>query len=179
MASIGHVIFGLAAARFVDPAAPMRQRLYTAIGLATLSLAPDLDVIAFRFGIPYEAPFGHRGASHSLVFAVLFGAAIGALWRREMRRPKLVIPVCAVLVATHGLLDMLTDGGEGVALAWPFSNARMFFPWQPLPVAPIGRALLSARGLYVFAVEMLWFAPLVAYGLWPPRRVPITPASPP
>lgn len=171
MAGIGHVVIGLAAARFVDPAAPMTRRLYTAIGLATLSLAPDLDVIAFRFGIPYEAPFGHRGATHSLVFAVLLGLAIGALWRRESKRPRVVIPLCAAVVASHGLLDMLTDGGEGVALAWPFSDARIFFPWQPLPVSPLGRALLSARGMYVLAIESLWFAPLVVYGLWPPRRL--------
>ena len=28
-----------------------------------LSILPDLDVLAFRFGIPYAAPFGHRGAT--------------------------------------------------------------------------------------------------------------------
>jgi inner membrane protein len=42
-----------------------------------LSLAPDLDVIAFAVGIPYQAPFGHRGASHALLTALVFGVAIG------------------------------------------------------------------------------------------------------
>lgn len=33
------------------------------------SVLPDLDVLAFRFGIPYAAEFGHRGVSHSLALA--------------------------------------------------------------------------------------------------------------
>mgnify|MGYP001422091142 CR=1 FL=1 len=33
-----------------------------ALLLAALAAAPDLDVIAFAVGIPYEHRFGHRGA---------------------------------------------------------------------------------------------------------------------
>ena len=69
----------------------------------------------------------------------------------------------------HGLLDALTDGGLGVALAWPWSDARIFAPWRPLPVAPIGGGLLSLRGARVMALETLVFAPLLLYGLWPRR----------
>ena len=50
---------------------------------AALSLAPDLDVVAFRFGIPYGSRFGHRGFSHSLCCAALLSllvAAIGPLY---------------------------------------------------------------------------------------------------
>ena len=39
------------------------------LAFSALSLAPDLDVIAFRFGIPYSAPFGHRGAAQSILVA--------------------------------------------------------------------------------------------------------------
>src|SRR4051794_11732923 len=31
-----------------------------------LAMLPDLDVIGFRFGISYDATWGHRGAMHSL-----------------------------------------------------------------------------------------------------------------
>jgi membrane-bound metal-dependent hydrolase YbcI (DUF457 family) len=41
------------------------------LAFSALSLAPDLDVIAFRFGIPYSAPFGHRGAAHSILVALV------------------------------------------------------------------------------------------------------------
>ena len=73
------------------------------------------------------------------------------------------------IIATHGPLDALTDGGEGVALLWPFSTQRFFFPWRPLPVAPIGIHFLSRAGLAVAKVEILAFAPLFLFGLWPRR----------
>ncbi len=73
-------------------------------------------------------------------------------------------------MVSHPLLDTLTDGGLGCALLWPFSNERFFAPWTPLPVAPIGRAFLSAEGVRVAVTELVWLAPLLAYALWPNRR---------
>jgi len=70
-------------------------------------------------------------------------------------------------VASHGLLDALTNGGRGIALLWPFTNARYFAPWRPIPVAPIGLRFLSSRGLHVALVELALFSPLFVYGLWP------------
>ena len=35
-----------------------------------LSIFPDIDVVAFKFGIPYEHMFGHRGITHSIAFAL-------------------------------------------------------------------------------------------------------------
>ena len=37
---------------------------------AICSVIPDVDVVAFKFGIPYESQWGHRGFTHSLVFAL-------------------------------------------------------------------------------------------------------------
>jgi inner membrane protein len=34
------------------------------------SLLPDVDVVGFAMGIPYEHLLGHRGLTHSLSFAV-------------------------------------------------------------------------------------------------------------
>jgi hypothetical protein len=51
------------------------------VAFSALSLAPDLDVIAFRFGIPYAAPFGHRGAAHSISVALVL-SAVAALATR-------------------------------------------------------------------------------------------------
>ena len=124
---------------------------------AACAVAPDLDVLAFRFGIPYRHPFGHRGASHSLVFAAALAAVVVIVFfRRSDRRAALWAYVFAA-TASHGLLDMLTNGGRGVALAWPFSNARLFFPWRPIEVSPIGASrFFSARGLGVLASEVVW-----------------------
>lgn len=162
VASLGHVIVGLAAGRRLAGDGPGRSLALAMAGMVALSLLPDLDVVAFRLGIPYEAPFGHRGASHSLVAAALVGLVVG-LWR-----PR-VGAMAGLVVASHGLLDALTDGGHGVALLWPWDEARIFAPWRPLPVAPIGRGMVSTRGLAVMATEALWFAPLAIYALWPRR----------
>ncbi len=43
---------------------------------AFAAIVPDADVLAFRYGIAYDHPFGHRGATHSLAFALLLGALL-------------------------------------------------------------------------------------------------------
>jgi len=169
VASFGHVAIGIAAGRlFVAEPASKRALVGAMLGFSALSLLPDADVVAFALGIPYGAPFGHRGASHSLGAALLCGLlAWWAASRARSARP-LRLGICvALVVATHGLLDAMTDGGRGVALLFPFSTERLFLPWRPIPVAPIGARLLSSRGLSVLAFELVAFAPLVAYALVP------------
>jgi inner membrane protein len=138
--------------------------------LSALALLPDADVVAFRLGIPYSAPWGHRGATHSLAFAALVALPV-ALGARLMGHSASQWGLLTLLaVGSHGLLDALTDGGLGAALLWPFSNERFFAPVRPLPVAPIGAGMLSARGLEVVAVELVAFLPFWLYALWPRRR---------
>jgi len=127
---------------------------------AVLSVLPDADVLGFRFGIPYGAPLGHRGLTHSIAFAALLAAlAVGVLWLTSRgshpRAPILVyLFLCA---ASHGLLDGMTDGGLGVAYLAPFSNARCFLPWRPVQVSP-----LSVSGFFtgpasgILKSEILW-----------------------
>jgi inner membrane protein len=57
---------------------------------------------------------------------------------------------------SHPLLDMLTDGGLGVALFAPLTNERYFFPWRPVEVSPIGVGFFSRRGLDVIFSEIIW-----------------------
>ena len=176
MASLGHVAVGMAAGRLYAArstegpgAAGWRRLLGLQLGLAALALLPDADVIAFRLGIPYAAPFGHRGASHSLLVALCLGLCCSLA--ASPRRRLLALALCTAVALSHGLLDSLTDGGLGVALLWPWDQTRYFAPWRPLPVAPIGRRLLSARGLRVMTTEFAAFLPFFVYALWPrPRR---------
>lgn len=161
MASLGHVAVGFAAARAHEGRFAWRA----AVALSAFSLLPDLDVIAFRFGVPYAAPLGHRGATHSIAFAL---ACAGVAW--ALTRSKKSTLALFVVVLSHPLLDALTDGGLGVALFWPLSDARFFAPWRPLPVAPLGTGMLSARGLRVLLVEAAVFFPLWLYAFVPARR---------
>lgn len=160
MASIGHALFGLAAARAQQraPSDARIARIVPWLVYPALALLPDLDVVAFAFGIPYTDPFGHRGASHAIVTGVVVGGLIGYLVGR--RRGAVL---GAIVMVSHGLFDTLTTGGEGVALLWPLSDARFFAPVRPIPVAPIGVGFLSVRGLYCVAVELVLFAPFVIY----------------
>ena len=58
---------------------------------------------------------------------------------------------------SHGLMDMLTSGGLGVAIFAPFDNTRHFFPVTPIRVAPFSaRALLTERGFAVLKSEFIW-----------------------
>ena len=119
-----------------------------------LSILPDADVLGFGLGIQYEDLLGHRGFSHSIVFALLISAAV--LPTFEPRTWKLWL-FFSIVTASHGVLDAMTDGGLGIAFFSPFSNHRYFFPWTPIHVSPIGvREFFSADGLEVMGSEILY-----------------------
>jgi len=124
-----------------------------AIAGALLAILPDLDVIGFRFGLDYGHVWGHRGASHSLAFAALVSGLIALGWKEA--RSLFGWAFLFASMASHALLDMLTDGGQGVALFWPIDATRLFLPWQPIRVSPIGARFFTARGLETVASELL------------------------
>ncbi|KUG09802.1 metal-dependent hydrolase [Solirubrum puertoriconensis] len=134
---------------------------------ALCAILPDFDAITFRLGIPYESMWGHRGFTHSLVFALLIGLLMGyAAWPRTRPEPRWALAVWfAVATASHPLLDMLTNGGLGVALLAPFSSERYFLPWRPVRVSPIGAGFFSMRGVATLLSELLW--------LWLPTLVAV------
>ncbi|HMV47811.1 MAG TPA: metal-dependent hydrolase [Blastocatellia bacterium] len=139
---------------------PMPARFWMWAGLC--SVLPDLDVIAFAFGIPYSSVWGHRGVTHSLLFALLAGWAI-ARWAISeedlnlMNRSRASLAVFfSLATASHLALDALTNGGLGVAVFAPFDDTRYFAPWRPIRVSPIGPDFFSARGLRVLASELFW-----------------------
>jgi inner membrane protein len=126
-----------------------------AIGGAVLTIVPDLDVAAFAIGIPYGHPLGHRGLSHSIVFALILSALATWLLRLDERR-RVAFAFLFLCAVSHAVLDALTDGGLGVAFFAPFHNARYFFPWTPIRVSPIGAGFFSERGMVTLKSELLW-----------------------
>jgi inner membrane protein len=122
------------------PAFRLPASVYAWGGLC--SVIPDVDVLGFRYGIHYGDVFGHRGFTHSLLFAAVMSAVVALLIARTNSKQKgsfarvfIFLFLCSV---SHGILDAFTDGGLGVAFFSPFSNERYFFPWRPLRVSPIG-----------------------------------------
>ena len=50
------------------------------------SVLPDVDAFGFAAGIPYGDPLGHRGFTHSIVFAALTAFPAPAARSRSARR---------------------------------------------------------------------------------------------
>ena len=126
---------------------------------AVCSIVPDLDVIGFAFGIHYGALWGHRGMTHSLVFAGLLSAALAAgVYRDRTRAAQLWLFVYLFFcTASHGVLDAMTDGGLGIAFFSPFDPTRYFFPFRPVAVSPIGISnFFSTDALRILASEITW-----------------------
>ncbi|HKC93354.1 MAG TPA: metal-dependent hydrolase [Nitrospira sp.] len=123
------------------------------------SILPDVDVIGFRYGIQYGDVWGHRGLTHSLLFAVLLSAVLAVAWYRK--RPKAAMAgMCVYLflcTASHGVLDAMTSGGFGVAFFSPFDTTRYFFSFRPIAVSPISiDRFFSEDGLHILFSEAKW-----------------------
>ncbi len=136
-----------------------RGRVSTRLTIAGIaaSMILDADVLAFGFGIPYASDFGHRGFTHSLIFAIAAGLIAGLASPLLDSGRRTAFLFVAVAAASHGLLDMLTNGGLGVAYFWPVFSDRFSFAYRPIEVSPIGIGrFLSADGLRVIASELFW-----------------------
>ncbi|HEY6085970.1 MAG TPA: metal-dependent hydrolase [Nitrospira sp.] len=123
------------------------------------SVVPDLDIIGFHFGIRYGDLWGHRGLTHSLLFAGLLSAMLaGLFYRRQSVKAKSEIFFYLFLcTASHGVLDAMTDGGLGVAFFSPFDQTRYFLSFRPIAVSPIGIGrFFTADAFRVLASEAQW-----------------------
>ncbi len=124
------------------------------------SIIPDADVLGFKFGVAYQSFWGHRGFTHSIVFAVLLGIIINLLFYKQSfltLKGWTYILFFSFCAASHGILDAMTSGGLGVAFFSPFNNTRFFFPWRPIQVSPIGAGkFFSEWGLRVIKSELIW-----------------------
>ncbi len=115
---------------------------------AFCTIVPDFDVGGFFFGIKYESFFGHRGFSHSLLFAALLSSIIvfGFLRQRTNLSPVACFIFLFLCTASHGIFDALTNGGHGVAFFTPFDQTRYFFIWRPIQVSRSASADFSHAG---------------------------------
>jgi inner membrane protein len=127
------------------------------VGMA-LTVLPDIDVVGFRFGIAYGDLLGHRGLTHSLIFALVVGGLVAwpasRLSGAGLRVLWLYFFLC---LASHGLLDALTDGGLGIAFLSPFSNERYFFDFRPVRVSAISvQRFFAGNWTGLLAIELRW-----------------------
>jgi len=151
-----HAVVGLAISA-AAPAPGVRARL--ALAAAACAVAPDLDVVTLWMGVRWGHVLGHRGLSHSLLFAAVLATLVVAVAFRGRTRGRGYLHLWLVLLvatASHGILDAMTDGGIGVAFLAPLDRTRYFLPWRPLPVSPIGIGrFFGPRGLDILRAEVV------------------------
>jgi len=172
--AFSHAVAALSiGACFYRPGIPKRLWIVGAV----CSVIPDVDVIGFGFGIHCGDFWGHRGFTHSLVFAASLAALAIILGFRDKIPSVSRVYLWAYLflaTASHGLLDSMTDGGLGIAFFSPFDNCRYFLPWRPIRVSPIGLGrFFTERGIAVIQSELVWIwvpAGLLAAAAWFLRR---------
>jgi inner membrane protein len=121
------------------------------------AVLPDADVISFSFGIPYASFWGHRGVTHSFVFAILIGLLVTFLFYSKSSTKTKYFFFFTLCTASHSILDALTNGGLGVAFFAPFDNTRYFFLWRPIQVSPIGiKNFFNSWGMRVIKSELIY-----------------------
>lgn len=145
---VGHALGGIAIGWHVSP----RQNLQTAVVLAAVAIAPDLDLV---FGT-------HREISHSIGAAV----AAGIVALVATRSPRWGAAV-ALSWASHVLLDWLSNDTRppiGVMALWPFTRDYYKAAIEIFP--PVSRKYWESRfwiyNLRALVMEVVILGPLFA-----------------
>jgi inner membrane protein len=125
------------------------------------AILPDIDVIMFSFGIPYEHMYGHRGISHSILFALLVSLIVVLIGLREIKRNTKLwwsfVLYFFLIGLSHDILDAMTSGGLGIGFFMPFDSARYFFPFRPVRVSPFSIiCFFNSEGLRIVVSEFIW-----------------------
>jgi inner membrane protein len=124
---------------------PISWRLVIAAAVA--AAAPDVDGL-FKY-IWHQSPssiYAHRGAAHSL-FVALAAGLMATVFHKQLKVTPLVAGlVITAAMASHGLLDMMTDSGQPVAYLWPLSSQRFFADWRPIHSGPVHLRHLVSNG---------------------------------
>ena len=144
-----HACVPIAAAIAIAPR-PIQWRLLAAAVAA--AMLPDLDGLSQKlFGVSDSSIYSHRGMAHSLFIALTVGAAVAAFHRSLRVRYLTAAVVIASAMASHGLLDMMTDSGKPVAYLWPLTPTRLFAIWRPIHSMGVHR-----RHIFEVSTARLW-----------------------
>lgn len=149
--AFGHALVGYTFSKILD-----KKQSKLLIALAVISsILPDADVLAFRFGIPYEHWLGHRGFTHSFFFSFIWALFVAMLFGKEQKRLFFVVVFLATI--SHAILDAMTNGGLGVGFFIPISDERYFLLCRPIQVSPLGiERFFSKWGWRVICSELIW-----------------------
>jgi inner membrane protein len=144
-----HAVVGLGLARLYAT----KPMPWTYWGLAAiLPIVPDFDVFS---SAAYGTWLGHRGFTHSLVFALLLSIVVAGATSRWFRSNWWSLSILFfAIIASHGFLDAITRGGENIPFFWPFGDR--YGNWGLIPVSDIALELPDPRHSRAIRGELLW-----------------------
>lgn len=158
------------------PKAIMTRKVFT-LGILS-AILPDLDVIAFSFGVSWDSMWSHRGFTHSIFVAIIWSVLLLFIFHTKDRLSTKTKLLAYYFLATisHGILDAMTNGGNGIAFFAPFSAERYFLPWEVIQVSPIGiKNFFSEWGIEVLKSEFFYIGlpslGLLFIGNWLNKKV--------
>lgn len=177
MASIGHLAVGAALGAIYSRKTGSNPSV-AIVTFATLAVAPDLDLVTAAFGVTPGTPLSHRGITHSIPFALAIAALVALIARTRGRR-LLAGVVTFGSLASHGLLDTMSQLGNGPMMLWPFTTQNYEFLWRPIPGVLSSSHYLTLQAVPTLALETLMFLPFIVFALVTcfPRRVEKEPAE--
>jgi len=133
---------------------PIPWKLVVAAAIA--AAAPDVDTVTkFIVHLPPMSIYSHRGAAHSLFVALAAGLFASLFHRFLGVRPLTAGVVIAASMASHGIIDMMTNAGLPVAYLWPLSSARLWADWRPLQSAEVHRVHFIWNVLVRLRIEVV------------------------
>lgn len=130
---------------------------------SAVALLPDLDFVTMEMGFR-GTPLDHRAMTHSLAFCVVAGALLGRLARAEHR---VFVSMLAVLaLASHAMLDAMSQSDPGPQILWPFSTSPIVALWRPIPGTDSYLQYFTPAALPTFGTELVLSLPLIAVTAW-------------
>jgi inner membrane protein len=157
-----HSLVGLGVAHVCTPG---RKPLLFWLVVAFLPVLPDLDAFST---LGEQSLLGHRGFTHSLLFALAAGLLTAGLTSRYVRTPfwPLALVYFAV-TASHGVLDAFNSAGAGIPFLWPYPHR--FGPYGPIHYPDLALEPPDPRLSRGVRDELLY--------VWPATALAVTAAS--
>lgn len=114
---LGHTAIGLAIYEYSEKKDSTPYTLRSVLFIIVLASLPDVDVLVGLIFSGNGSAF-HRGPTHSLLFALVFGLLASKAWKWWSFIPRINFLTAFFLVLSHVLGDMLLTASS-VSLFWP------------------------------------------------------------
>jgi inner membrane protein len=176
-----HAFFGAGTAYAISqPHKPCRKFLCVS---AVCQCLPDLDVLSYLFHIAPPHPLGHRGLTHSGVFALVAAFLVTLICYRQLKLFSLrwwsLYGWFFLMTLAHGILDAMVDDTLGAAFLWPLTPRHYHLPWRPFLDYPLDASALMSMSLWTTIFLELQFCSMLVVALFIARRMssPVSPSS--